>query len=127
MVRGCNTGCHLTARNAGCTKHICGVGRDAVASVSTATRSRHGVVKGSSSRPRNSAVPRRRPSARIQSDGLIPSPAMGLLDGVGDAVKDVLVMARFDARAAVAQSLRFVISKEGPRSGGQPNATGSGY
>ena len=36
---------------------------------------------------------------------------MGLLDGAGDAVKDVLVMARFDARAAVAQILRFVISK----------------
>src|SRR5881397_3599755 len=46
MVRGCNTGCQLFEANAGCTKHICGVGQDAVASVSTAARVRHGVVLG---------------------------------------------------------------------------------
>ena len=60
MVRGCNTGCQLLEANAGCTKHICGVGQGPVARNSTATRVRHGVVTGSSSRPRNSAVPCRR-------------------------------------------------------------------
>jgi hypothetical protein len=104
MVLGCNSGCRLLVNKRGCTKHICGVGQALVALSSTATKVCHGVVTGSSSRPRNSAVPRRRPDAVIQKGGLIPWPPTRLLSGVGDAVRGVLVLARLDARAALAQS-----------------------
>src|SRR5258707_646658 len=66
------TGVGSWSANAGCTKHIFGVGQGASQGVSTAARAHHGAVTRSSSRPRNSAVPRRRPSAWIQKDGLIP-------------------------------------------------------
>jgi len=40
------------------------------------------------------------------------SPPTGLVAGAGDAVTDVLVMARLDAQAAVAQNPPFVVSNQ---------------
>src|SRR6267143_7270399 len=56
-----STGVVSKQANAGCTKHIFGVCQGAPKGVSTAARVRQAVVVGSWSRPRNSAVPRRRP------------------------------------------------------------------
>jgi hypothetical protein len=102
MVRGCNTGCRLTASKRGlhqthlrgrprrrCQRLDCGKGGS-------------GCRTGSSSRPRNSAVPRRRPVRPFKNCGLVLLGQV-LRSGVGEALGGVLVMARLDARAAIAQ------------------------
>ena len=91
----------LSKQNAGCTKHIFGVGQGAPKGVSTAARVGHDVVR----------VPRRaleiqpyRGAGQCVDSKLRAhlSPPMCLLARAGEAVRDVLVMARLDARAAVA-------------------------
>jgi hypothetical protein len=93
----------LKLANAGCTKHIFGVCQGAANGVSTAARTDQGAVNGSSSRPRNSAVPRRRQCGDSKLRAHL-SPPTDPVAGAGDAVADVLVMARLDAQAAVAQN-----------------------
>jgi len=81
------------AANAGCTKHICGVGQGAVASVSTAARVR---------------VPRRaleiQPCRGVGQDWDSKRRdrpfRVDVLLGAGEARKVVSVMARLDGRAA---------------------------
>src|SRR5688572_18020752 len=50
-----------------------------------------------------------------------PFAADGSPREAGEAVKGVLVMARLDARAAIAQILRFVVSKKGHGPGANQN------
>src|SRR5258707_9673671 len=110
------TGVVSLSANAGCTKHIFGVGQDAPKGVSTAARVGHGVVR----------VPRRaleiqpyRDAGQCVDSKLRAhlSPPTCLLAGAGEAVRDVLVMARLDARAAVAEILLFAVLCEGPGPG----------
>jgi hypothetical protein len=101
MVRGCGTGVsqgkqrglHQTRLRGRprrrCRRLDCGEGW---------SRCRH----GSSSRPRNSAVPRHRPVRGFKMTGSSSSRRRAPC-GAGDASRGVLVMARLEARAAVAQ------------------------
>ena len=88
-------------QNAGCTKHIFGVGQGAPRGVSTAARVGQGV--GWFPRRALEIQPYRDAGQCVDSKlRAHPSPPTGLLKGAGDAVRDVLVIARLDARAAVA-------------------------